>query len=123
MAYLDLANSITVPTIPATRMRAVTAATATFSACEWTIVELARHDSPASLYEPGRGRRLVETIFGIRRANPLADPRLEALRRMAVLLRRGLARLSPDEIARFLGFGFSQGHLAVLEQHVAKAAR
>lgn len=51
---------------------------------ERQIVLLAARDGSASFCRGGPVRRALDALFGIRRANPLADPRLEALRRFCV---------------------------------------
>lgn len=57
-----------------------------FTALEWQVVAIAQHDRLSSLEKPGRLSVALGMIFGGQRANPeLADTRLEALRRLAVL--------------------------------------
>lgn len=123
MAYLDLSEPrlALAATAPVARQRAVNEQR--FSAEELAVIALSRHDSPATLSAPGRVRRFLDTLFDIRRGNALADPRLEALRRMAILLRRGIDRISSDETARFLASGYSCSHFKALAGHVARVAR
>jgi len=94
-----------------------------FSPREWSVIGLAHYDTRASLHKPGRIRRFVERLFDVRRANALADPRLEALRRMTVLLRRGVDKIASGEIERFFASGYTQLQLAALAGHLGKAAR
>jgi alkylhydroperoxidase family enzyme len=50
------------------------------------VVAIAQHDRLSSLEKPGRLATALTMIFGGQRPNPaLADTRLEALRRLAVL--------------------------------------
>jgi len=117
MAYLDLSEARLSPAF------APTATQTTFSGREWMVIALARGDTASSLEEPSRFRRTIEAFFKIRRANRLADPRLEALRRMAVLLRTGRGDTSAEERAGFFSAGFSRSQLAALTGFVAKAIR
>jgi len=117
MAFLDLSEPRPARAVapPTTHM--------SFDGREWLVIALSRGDTTSSLEEPGRFRRTLETFFKIRRANRLADPRLEALRRMAVLLRIGGASASADERAGFLSAGFTSAQFGALAGHVAKEAR
>ncbi len=77
------------------------------SALEWAVVALARQDTLASLREPGRLSVALGQLFG-RKANPrLADPRLEALRRMAVLSWHHRFAVPAQEVSDFLAAGFT----------------
>ncbi|MBN2971149.1 hypothetical protein JW805_03855 [Roseomonas aeriglobus] len=86
----------------------VTTAPAGLSALEWSVVALARRDRLSSLNTPGRLSVALGAVFGTRRRSPhLADPRLEALRRMAVLSwHRGFA-VPAHEVKAFFRAGFS----------------
>jgi hypothetical protein len=117
MAFLDLAQPRLSPAV------AGAASQAAFQGHEWAVIALARADGAASLSEPGRLRRLFESFFKIRRPNRLADPRLEALRRMAVLLRIGGGKTSDDERAGFLSAGYTRSQLSALAAYVVKAIR
>jgi hypothetical protein len=73
---------------------------------EWRIVEIARTDDLHSLNPDGFFSRLIGTLFGIRAARPLANERLEALRRFAV--RAWHTDLIPTRhLCEFLDAGFS----------------
>ncbi|GAA0316971.1 hypothetical protein GCM10009087_29200 [Sphingomonas oligophenolica] len=63
---------------------------ALFSPLERIVIETSLHDGLSSLGEPGIWRRRLHHLFGVRRKTRLADPRLETLRRVAVLLRHGV---------------------------------
>jgi len=78
----------------------------TFTPLELNVIALADVDHPGSVRESTRFGRFMERAFGIRRSNTLADPRLEALRRFAVLARHG-GVLPPHEIDLFISAGFS----------------
>lgn len=110
MAYMDFAAlqgaRIAAPAEVAWPPRAP--AVSGFSALEWQVVALAQHDRLASLEAPGRLSVALGVIFGGQSPNPkLADARLEALRRVAVLAwHRGYA-LPAHEIHAFHEAGFT----------------
>lgn len=80
---------------------------ATLSALEWSVVALAQRDRLSSIGEPGPVAMAMGRLFGSRRNPNLADPRLEALRRLAVLAwHRGYA-VPRAEIRAFKRAGFS----------------
>lgn len=77
------------------------------SALEWSVVAIARGERLSSLKQPGRIALAMGTLFGARGRMPLADPRLEALRRLSVLAWHRGDALPKSEIVRFLKAGFS----------------
>jgi hypothetical protein len=111
MAYLDLDNMFPAPA----RSRTVAAAELPgFTALEWSVIALAKNDSLGSLATPGRLSRALGGVFGLSTASRLADPKLEALRRLSVhAWRRGFA-LPMAEINRFVAAGFSEGQIETL---------
>src|SRR3546814_15793815 len=54
-----------------------------FSALEWSVVMLARHDRPSSLREPRRIMKLLSALLGNAIHRPLSDPKPDALPRLA----------------------------------------
>ncbi len=79
------------------------------SPLEWAVVVLARGDTLSSLREPGRLSVALGNLFG-KRPNPrLADPRLEALRRLAVRTWHDRVTAPAQEMADFLAAGFTTG--------------
>ena len=77
-----------------------------FSNLEWSVVRLARVDSLWTIRTAGRLRRFWNWVVG--RGNPeLANPRLEALRRMAVLTWNFGFTVHGDDVADFLSAGFT----------------
>ena len=77
------------------------------SPLEWAVVVLARRDTLASLREPGRLAMAMGNLFS-KRLNPrLADPRLEALRRLAVLAWHDHVTVPAQAVADFLAAGFT----------------
>ncbi len=119
MAYVNFAQ-----TAPALIFHAPSAAkpapAISFSALEWSVVALARRDSLASLRTPGRIAKAMAAVFGSSSENPIADPRLEALRRMAVQgWHRGFA-VPESEMARFFKAGFSANQLELLLTSISR---
>lgn len=81
-----------------------------FSALERLVIAIARQDSLSSLDAPGRIRALLGAIFGTRPGTRLADKRLEALRRMAVLAWHCGASVPVGETGAFIAAGFTSHH-------------
>lgn len=95
MAYLDLNATVANQRASVSPTRRDDQA---LSGLERLTVELSLRDGMNSVRIPTRMDRLLALAFGLRRALPLADPRLEALRRYAVLYRlRGDALLVDKE--------------------------
>lgn len=112
MAYLDLHNLYQTPA--RTAAPGPVPEPAGFSALEWSVVVLARRDPLRSLGQPGRVARAMGSLFGLAATSRLADPRLEALRRIAVYVwHHGFAVPLP-EIDRFAAAGFTATQLETL---------
>jgi hypothetical protein len=125
MAYLALTDGGTGAIAPAGSQIFAPAAPkadspAGFSALEWSVVMLARHDRPSSLREPGRVTRWLGRIFGEALNRRLADPRLEALRRMAVLTWHHSYSVPKTELKAFFAAGFDTDHYELLGKRVAE---
>lgn len=81
---------------------------------EWQVVDLARRDGMTSLAPDARLGRLRALLFGTRSDSRLADPRLEALRRVAVhAWQHGLA-VPAREVEAFLRAGFDSRQLEIV---------
>lgn len=93
----------------------------TFTALELKTIELARSDDVRSAFAPGPIRRLAGLLFGWRELNSLANPRLEALRRVALLAWRDGYRIDPNAMADLLEAGFEIRHFELLLQLTASA--
>lgn len=91
-----------------------------FSGLEWSVIALARRDRVASLREPGRVAIALRRLFGTGRPSRLADGRLEALRRIAVLAWHHGYALPTSELRAFLQAGFSSGHYEMLQASIAR---
>ena len=77
-----------------------------FSKLEWSVIRLARIDKLWTIRTAGRLRRFFNWVAG--RGNPeLANPKLEALRRMAVLTWHYGFSVPGEDVANFLSAGFS----------------
>lgn len=94
---------------------------ARLSALEWSIVAMGERDSIASLREPSRFVSALGGLFGVRRANRLANDRLEALRRMSVLVWRHRWNVPKSELNAFLKAGFSIAQYELVQASIAEA--
>lgn len=94
---------------------------ARLGALEWSVVALAQRDRLSSLQAPGRIAAAMGLMFGTRRGNPrLADPRLEALRRLAVLAwHRGYA-LPVSELKAFLAAGYTVDQYDLIQTSISR---
>ena len=90
------------------------------SALEWSVVAVARNDSLASLREPSRLGMAMAALFGTRQNPKLADPRLEALRRFAVLAWHHGYTLPVSEIKIFMKAGFSADQFEILLASISR---
>jgi alkylhydroperoxidase family enzyme len=93
-----------------------TSAEPAFSPLERQAIALGARDTLGSLEPAGRIERLVALVFGLRASSrALADPRLEALRRAAVVARH--RRHLPDPVAAELReHGFGPARIGELER-------
>ena len=120
MAYVNFAEMAPALLFRPAPTPAQTAPAATFSALEWSVVALARRDSLGSLGTPGPIAKTMAAVFGVASENPIADPRLEALRRMSVYgWHRGFA-VPPSEIDRFSEAGFAADQLELLLTSISR---
>ena len=113
MAYLDFAPAgggalLDRPSKPqGSAPRSFRARVADFTALEWQVVDLAQRDRLSSIDRPGLLTRAFRWAFGGAVKTALSDPRLEALRRIAVLSwYRGFS-VAPAEVRAFLAAGFT----------------
>lgn len=94
---------------------------ARLSPLEWSVVALSRRDPLSSLRSPGRIAIAMGDVFGTRRTSRLACPRLEALRRIAVLSwHRGFA-VHAREVTAFTNAGFTLDQYELLVTSVSRA--
>lgn len=97
------------------------AARAQFSALEWSVVALAERDSLSTLRNPSRMAVALGNLFGDRRNPSLADPKLEALRRLAVLTWHHGYRVAESAVRAFVAAGFTLQHYELLAGSIVSA--
>lgn len=78
-----------------------------FTPLEWSVVALAERDRLSTLRAPGRFARVMERLFRSVHDPRLADGRLEALRRMAVLSWHHGFVVPGHEVRAFVAAGYS----------------
>ncbi len=96
---------------------------ATLSALEWSVVAIAERDRLSSLRTPGRLSAALGALFGEGHNPRLADPKLEALRRMAVLTWHHAYTVPSAEVKAFLAAGFSGDQYELLVDSIGRARR
>ena len=91
-----------------------------FSPLEWSIIRLAHSDRLWTTRPAGRLRHLWNWLLA--RGNPqLANPRLETLRRTAVLSWHYGFMVSGDVVADFLSAGFTTDQYELLVSSISRA--
>lgn len=94
---------------------------ARLTALEWSVVAMAEQDRLSSLREPSRFVSALNSLFGLRRANRLANDRLEALRRIAVLAWHHRWNVPKSELHEFLAAGFSLDQYELIQASIGRA--
>ena len=88
---------------------------------ERSVIGIARQDGLSTLRQPGRLSRWLGVLFGVRISPQLADPKLEALRRIAVLSwKRGYA-IASAEVKAFLAVGYTPAFYELVVDTIASA--
>ncbi len=120
MAYLDLELNLPRGALEQAQARATPRhdPVSRLSMLEHQVIQLARIDGRWSLAGSGRFQSVLATVFGLERPTPLADPRLEALRRYAVALRLSAGRLPRADDDRLIAFGYSSAAIADIRRLV-----
>ena len=91
-----------------------------FSTLEWSVIRFARLDRLWTIRAAGRIRRFWNWVLA--RGNPeLADPKLEALRRMAVLTWHFGFTVPGNDVADFLSAGFSPDQYELMAGYINSA--
>lgn len=91
-----------------------------FTDLEWSIIRLARIDGLWTIRPAGLVRRFWNLLLG--RPNPqLANPQLEALRRMAVLSWHYGFSVAGEAVADFLSEGFTIAQYELLVSSIDRA--
>jgi hypothetical protein len=91
-----------------------------FTALEWSVIALARNDGLSTLKKPGGIAKAMGSLFGTWRDSRLADGRLEALRRIAVLAWRRSWLVPSSEVRAFKAAGFTAEQYEVLQASVSR---
>ena len=124
MAYVAFAENGAVGGVaPLLRKPAMVVDPPRFSALEWSVIALARRDRLSSLRTPGRMAIALGRLFGERHNPRLADPALEALRRMAVLTWHYGYSVASDEVRAFVEAGFTTDQYELMVMSVAAGRR
>jgi hypothetical protein len=96
-------------------------APARLSALEWSVVAMAERDGLSTIREPSRFIAALGSLFGLRRTNRLANDRLEALRRVAILAWHHRWNVPKSELASFLEAGFTTDQYELLQTSIGQA--
>jgi hypothetical protein len=94
------------------------------STAEWQAVTVALRDAerfgcvPPQGVREGRMSRLFRALTGIEQPRPLADPRLDAVRRFVCASRRNVAR-ARDVAAELMALGYSRDQIEALRMVAA----
>lgn len=111
MAYLEFRSE---GLVAATEAAPRGERSANFTTLEWTVIRLAQGDPVSSVRRPGKMLAMLRSVFGFKQRTVLANEKLEALRRIAVLaLRRGVEVASAD-LPMFMNAGYSPQHFQLL---------
>jgi len=124
MAYMSFAEQLDGPVLPDTVAqppRAARIGMEGFSALEWSVVAIAERDKVSSLRQPGRMAIALGALFGDRHNPRLADPRLEALRRMAVLSWHHGFTVPGSAVREFTDAGYSLEQYETLVASISAA--
>jgi hypothetical protein len=88
-----------------------------FSPLEWSVIRLARVDRLWTIRPAGRPRRFWNWLLG--RGNPeLANPKLEALRRIAVLTWHFGFTIPGEDVRDFLSAGFTLDQYELMARNI-----
>ena len=94
-----------------------------FTSLEWSVIRLARVDRLSTLRPAGRLRRFWKWLMGRSGSPQLANERLEALRRMAVLSWHYGFTVPGDDVASFMSAGFSPDQYELMVSSIRAALR
>ena len=94
-----------------------------FTSLEWSVIRLAKVDSVSTLRPAGPARRFWRWLMGRTGSPQLANERLEALRRMAVLSWHYGFTVPGDDVADFLSAGFSPDQYELMVSSIRAALR
>lgn len=106
--------------LPESLRAADPASPARLTALEWSVVALAERDRLSTLRTPGRMAVAVALLFGDRPNPRLADPRLEALRRIAVLSWHHGYTIPSSEVRAFIDAGFTPDQYELVVDSISR---
>jgi hypothetical protein len=123
MAYLDVAERFSSAQQAQSAVAAPVrfAPAAGFTQREWLVIQLARKDRLSSLREESELMEFLRLIFGFPKSRPLSDPKLEALRRMAVMSWHHGFNVDGREVEAFTAAGWSLDHYEAMLGHIGDA--
>lgn len=128
MAYIDFAAAHDPLLAPAPRHDPVPATApdapapaGQLTALEWSVVAVARGDRLSSLRAPSRLSVAMGGLFGSRPNPRLADPQLEALRRMAVLSWHHGYTVPTSALTAFTDAGYTMAQYETMLGSIAAA--
>ncbi|MEM8681879.1 MAG: carboxymuconolactone decarboxylase family protein [Pseudomonadota bacterium] len=101
--YLTLGKILETSSLSATEQQVVLLAVSRFNECHYC---LAAHTTIADMQKVSR-----EVVDAIRNDQPIADERLESLRRFATLITEKRGWASEDDVAEFYAAGFTQANV------------
>lgn len=88
---------------------------------ERSVIGVARRDGLSTLRQPGRVTHWLGLLFGVRISPQLADPKLEALRRIAVLSWKRGYSIASVEVKAFVAAGYSPAYYELVVDTIAAA--
>ncbi len=95
-----------------------------FSPLELRVIALGeRSDAMRERRPESRLTRVADWLFGMAAAGPLADPRLEALRRFASKVRYHRASLGQEDVEALVAAGYTAGQVRGLTGWLAGRSR
>lgn len=120
VAYLATIDTVDSQEIAVPAIAAQSSEQPEFTPLEWSVIRLARTDRLWTIRPAGRIRRLWNRLLG--RGNPqLTNPRLEAIRRIAVLSWHYGFTVPGEDVADFLSAGFSPEQYELLVSSISRA--
>jgi hypothetical protein len=123
MAYLARIEPQTAEPVVLRPIPANDVAKSDFSPLEWSVIRLARGDELSTLREPGRVGRFIHWLMGRAGSPELANERLEALRKIAVLSWHFGFTVPSEEVTDFLSAGFTPDQYELLVMSISAAIR
>ena len=121
MAYAARIDTQNAAPIIRTAVPANDTETPFFNPLEWSVIRLARADSISTLRPAGRIRRFFSWLMGRTGEPGLANEKLEALRRMAVLSWHYGFTVPGDDVANFISAGFSPDQYELMVRSIRAA--